>query len=152
MNRNKKFLGFIESVSKASPENSKLISRLAAGFNACFEGINEGNGNMDTAHTALVYKGVPVTFFCGNYSNGSIGINMCCDDGPYCTLTVNAGKLEPDCVAIDTKNEPGLIGFIKENNIGTEVGSTIIRDCEYPVVKLNMNEIRKHSVPGERIA
>ena len=43
MTRKQKYLAFLESAAKASPKNSELLGKIAAGFRACFEGEEDGD-------------------------------------------------------------------------------------------------------------
>ena len=154
MTRKEKYLAFLESAAKASPKNAELLGKIAAGFRSCFESEDDigGDGLGGSLDSTLSYDGEPVTLYCGQYGNGNTAVQLRCQDGPFCNMTVNVEKMEPGFAAIDTNNAPEMESFINKNNLGTKVRSVQSGFCEYPVYKLNMEEIHKHCVPEEGIA
>ena len=64
---------------------------------------------------------------------------------PYARLTVNILPIPKGNACLDVNNLHGIEDWIMENNLGTPLGGTISSGfCEYPVYKLNMQEIEKH--------
>ena len=47
---------------------------------------------------------------------------------------------------VDTNNLPEALKLISAYNLGEVVGSGVSGFCTYPLVKFNMNELKKHDV------
>ncbi|MCR5837013.1 MAG: DUF4313 domain-containing protein [Lachnospiraceae bacterium] len=91
-----------------------------------------------------------VLFRIGNYdSNGNTYVQMIGADGePYGDLTVNFETLNDERKAyIDTNNNPGILKFIEDNELGFWFGLEKQSNfCTYPLYYLDLEEIKKYVV------
>lgn len=93
-----------------------------------------------------IYKGV--YFKVGKYrADNSLAIQAWNDtDGPIATLTVclnKSGMLENESF-VDTNNCPWVVELIEKEKLGELVGFSRSGYCTYPLVKFDMEQIKKH--------
>lgn len=68
------------------------------------------------------------------------------EEGPYATMTVNIAELPSGYAALDTNNFPEVEDIMAEYKLGTPTGFYLASGyCVYPVYKLNLINIEKHS-------
>lgn len=80
------------------------------------------------------------------YYNGNLCIQLICENGePYGNLTVNFNNNLPVNMAyVDTNNMPDAERFIRENQLGTFMGTTKPSGyCEYPLYKFLLESLWK---------
>lgn len=73
-------------------------------------------------------------------------------DGAITTITKCLGyrRLKENESFVDTNNNPGILSFIKEYNLGTETGGISYSGyCGYPLIKFNIDEINKYVAKKE---
>lgn len=87
-------------------------------------------------------------------NNGNLYIGLLCeikeDYGewwePYCDITVNIGKLEENCGAVDTNNFPQAEDFIHKYGFGEFTGRYVISGfCSYPIYKFDMDKVNTYA-------
>ena len=88
-----------------------------------------------------------VTLALREYFNKNLAIEMLClDNEPFATLTVNLGeKLPSDMAYVDTNNLRTGFDFILKYNLGELVGFGQSGFCTYPLVKFNLQEVKKYA-------
>ena len=86
-------------------------------------------------------------------NNGNLYVGLICrieeDDSewwePYADITVNVGKMEKNCGAIDTNNFPQATEFLEENRLATFTGRYEFSGyCAYPVYEFDMDKINMY--------
>lgn len=79
-------------------------------------------------------------------SNKNLAIQMLCLDRlPFASLTVNLDEeLPSDMAYVDTNNLRTAFDFIIKYNLGELVGFRQSGFCTYPLVKFNMDEVKKY--------
>lgn len=80
--------------------------------------------------------------------DGSLALELWNEtEGPIATITKCLGHrgLQENESFVDTNNNPGILSFIKEYNLGIETGGvSYCGFCAYPLIKFNMDEINKY--------
>ena len=80
------------------------------------------------------------------YQIGGLAIYLYDNEGePFTLLTVNLGG-DPgkDMAYVDTNNFPDALNLISAYNLGEVVGCGHSGFCTYPLVKFNLDEVKKH--------
>ena len=79
-------------------------------------------------------------------NNGTLAVQMWCDEGPYDTITVNLADSDQwkgtNFQYVDTNNNPWVAEWLEDNGIATNTG-IIGRSgwCEYPLFNFNTDLI-----------
>lgn len=81
-------------------------------------------------------------------NNGTLAIQLWCEDGPFATLTVNImDKHREGCQYVDTNNCPWAEKFIHDYNLGEPTGNYGMSGfCLYPEYKFNIEELTKYDM------
>ena len=102
------------------------------------------------------YGNEEVTISNGLYKDGTIAIDLWCEEGPYASLTVcldlflkkesKRAATEKGIGIVDTHNCPWAPAFIKKYDLGKPTGREVISGwCMYPEYIFNMEKIKKLS-------
>ena len=81
-------------------------------------------------------------------NNGTLAIQLWCEDGPFAVLTVNISDAHREgCQYVDTNNCPWAEQFIHDYNLGEPTGNYGMSGfCFYPEYKFNIEEIEKYKM------
>jgi len=64
---------------------------------------------------------------------------------PYADITVNVGKMEKNCGAIDTNNFPQATEFLEEYQLATFTGRYEFSGyCAYPIYEFDMDKVNRY--------
>lgn len=102
------------------------------------------------------YGNEEVTISSGLYKDGTIAIDLWCEEGPYASLTVcldlflkkesKKAATEKGIGIVDTNNCPWAPAFIEKYDLGKPTGLEVISGwCMYPEYIFNMEKIHKLS-------
>lgn len=79
-------------------------------------------------------------------ADDALYIEICTEEEPFSNLTVclDDPSLEENESYVDTNNLPEALDFIREYNLGEVIGSRVSGFCIYPLVRFNLDEVKKY--------